>query len=135
MKKAISLALAALLCALCAGCTQPDSQTLDLYQGYGNFLKLIHLNASSAEKQERMDAFAQVLEDSQPLDKEFSLFAYYPDYCLELKKAGEAACVAIVDVNGDYIDFYYVGEDGTADPQLYRSHVTADQFRKLVHQS
>ena len=113
----------------------PDSQTLDLYQGYGNNLKLIHLNASSAEKQERMDAFAQVLEDSQPLDKDFSLFAYYPDYCLELKKTGQSSCVAVVDVNGEYIDFYYVGEDVAAKPQLYRSNVTADQFRKLVHQS
>ena len=126
MKKAFSLLLAAALCVLCAGCTQPDSQTLDLYQGYGNNLKLIHLNASSAEKQERMDAFAQVLEDSQPLD---------PDYCLELKKTGQASCVAVVDVNGEYIDFYYVGEDVAAEPQLYRSNVTADQFRKLVHQS
>lgn len=135
MKKAFSLLLAAALCVLCAGCTQPDSQTLDLYQGYGNNLKLIHLNASSAEKQERMDAFAQVLEDSQPLDKDFSLFAYYPDYCLELKKTGQASCVAVVDVNGEYIDFYYAGEDVAAEPQLYRSNVTADQFRKLVHQS
>ena len=135
MKKAFSLLLAAALCVLCAGCTQPDSQTLDLYQGYGNNLKLIHLNASSAEKQERMDAFAQVLEDSQPLDKDFSLFAYYPDYFLELKKTGQASCVAVVDVNGEYIDFYYVGEDVAAEPQLYRSNVTADQFRKLVHQS
>lgn len=135
MKKAFSLLLAAVLCVLCAGCTQPDSQTLDLYQGYGNNLKLIHLNASSAEKQERMDAFAQVLEDSQPLDKDFSLFAYYPDYCLELKKTGQASCVAVVDVNGEYIDFYYVGEDVAAEPHLYRSNVTADQFRKLVHQS
>lgn len=135
MKKAFSLLLAAALCVLCAGCTQPDSQTLDLYQSYGNNLKLIHLNASSAEKQERMDAFAQVLEDSQPLDKDFSLFAYYPDYCLELKKTGQASCVAVVDVNGEYIDFYYVGEDVAAEPQLYRSNVTADQFRKLVHQS
>lgn len=134
MKKAFCLLLAAVLCALCAGCTQPDSQTLDLCQGYGQYLKLIHLNASSAEKQQRMDAFAQVLENSDPLDKEFSLFAYYPDYLLELKNNGQTT-TAVVDVNGEFIDFYYPGETLEEPQQLYRSRVSADEFRKLVHQN
>ena len=46
-------------------------------------MKLIHLNASSGEKEERMEAFSQVLENAEPLDKSFSLFAYYPDYLLD----------------------------------------------------
>ena len=49
-KKALSLLLALGLCALCAGCTQPDALTLDLSHGYGQHTKLIHLNASSSQK-------------------------------------------------------------------------------------
>ena len=129
MKKNAALLLAAVLFLLCAGCSQPDSLTLDLFQGYGQHLKLIHLNASSGEKEERMEAFSQVLENAEPLDKSFSLFAYYPDYLLELNDNGQTT-TAYVDVNGNYIDFYYDGEE-----QLYRSNVTAAEFKKLVHQN
>ena len=129
MKKTAALLLAAVLFLLCAGCSQPDALTLDLFQGYGQHLKLIHLNASSGEKEERMEAFSQVLENAEPLDKSFSLFAYYPDYLLELNDNGQTT-TAYVDVNGNYIDFYYDGEE-----QLYRSNVTAAEFQKLVHQN
>ena len=129
MKKTAALLLAAVLSLLCAGCSQPDALTLDLFQGYGQHLKLIHLNASSGEKEERMEAFSQVLENAEPLDKSFSLFAYYPDYLLELNDNGQTT-TAYVDVNGNYIDFYYDGEE-----QLYRSNVIAAEFKKLVHQN
>ena len=129
MKRTAALLLAAVLSLLCAGCSQPDALTLDLFQGYGQHLKLIHLNASSGEKEERMEAFSQVLENAEPLDKSFSLFAYYPDYLLELNDNGQTT-TAYVDVNGNYIDFYYDGEE-----QLYRSNVTAAEFQKLVHQN
>lgn len=129
MKRTAALLLAAVLFLLCAGCSQPDALTLDLFQGYGQHLKLIHLNASSGEKEERMEAFSQVLENAEPLNKSFSLFAYYPDYLLELNDNGQTT-TAYVDVNGNYIDFYYDGEE-----QLYRSNVTAAEFQKLVHQN
>lgn len=129
MKKTAALLFVAVLFLLCAGCSQPDALTLDLFQGYGQHLKLIHLNASSGEKEERMEAFSQVLENAEPLDKSFSLFAYYPDYLLELNDNGQTT-TAYVDVNGNYIDFYYDGEE-----QLYRSNVTAAEFQKLVHQN
>ena len=128
-KKALSLLLALGLCALCAGCTQPDALTLDLSHGYGQHTKLIHLNASSSQKAQRLEGFYQVLADAEPLDKEFSLFTYYPDYLLELNRNGQTT-TAYVDVNGQYIDFYYEGEE-----QLYRSHTTAEEFRQLVHQN
>ncbi|MGI6256141.1 MAG: hypothetical protein ACOYJZ_11035 [Acutalibacter sp.] len=133
MKRLLSLLLAAMLLALCAGCSQPDSLTLDLSQGYGKHTKLIHLNASTSEKEQRLRDFYQVLEESDPLDKDFSLFAYYPDYLLELTDNGQTT-TAYVDVNGNYIDFYYPTEDG-ATPQLYRSRISAGDFRKLVHQN
>lgn len=133
MKRFLSLLLAGTLAALCAGCSQPDSLTLDLSQGYGKHTKLIHLNASTAEKEQRLRGFYQVLEDSEPLEKDFSLFAYYPDYLLELTERGQTTS-AIVDVNGDYIDFYYPTEENPA-PQLYRSRASAEDFRKLLHQN
>ena len=125
MKKVLCALLAAASLALCAGCSRPDAQTLDLLQGYGNQTKLLHLNASSSQKAQRIEGFCQVLEDAEPLDKDFSLFAYYPDYFLQINQAG----------NGDYIDFYYLGEDVAEEPQLYRSHTTAADFKKLVHQN
>ena len=93
MKRFLSLLLAGTLAALCAGCSQPDSLTLDLSQGYGKHTKLIHLNASTAEKEQRLQGFYQVLEEADPLEKDFSLFAYYPDYlfpnlCCGLPQAG-----------------------------------------------
>ena len=51
------------------------------------------------------------------------------DYLLELNRNGQTT-TAYVDVNGQYIDFYYEGEE-----QLYRSHTTAEEFRQLVHQN
>ena len=129
MKKVLCALLAAASLALCAGCSRPDAQTLDLLQGYGNQTKLLHLNASSSQKAQRIEGFCQVLEDAEPLDKEFSLFTYYPDYLLELRRNGQTT-TAYVDVNGQYIDFYYEGEE-----QLYRSHTTAEEFRQLVHQN
>ena len=134
MKRVCSLLLACVLCAFCAGCSQPDALTLDLSQGYGRHTKLIHLNASSAEKEARLQAFYQVLEEADPLEKDPSLFAYYPDYLLELTDHGTTT-TAVVDINGDFIDFYYPSEDGQEPQQLYRSHVTAPEFRKLVHQN
>ena len=135
MKKVLCALLAAASLALCAGCSRPDAQTLDLLQGYGNQTKLLHLNASSSQKAQRIEGFCQVLEDAEPLDKDFSLFAYYPDYFLQINQAGSGTVGAIVDVNGDYIDFYYLGEDVAEEPQLYRSHTTAADFKKLVHQN
>ena len=133
MKKGILLALAAL--CLLSGCAQPDSLTLDLHQGYGEHVKLLHLNASTAAKQERIEGFYAMLEDAEPLEKEFRLFSYYPDYYLRLQQDGHGTVAAVVDVNGDYVDFYYMGEDVAKEPQLYRSHMTAEEFRALVHQN
>ena len=60
-KKALSLLLALGMCALCAGCTQPDALTLDLSHGYGQHTKLIHLNASSSQKVQHLVEVLQAL--------------------------------------------------------------------------
>ena len=129
LRRIIAVLLTAGLLCFLAGCDHPDSLQLDLSRGYGERLKLIHLNASTEEKRERIEAFAAALEDAQPLDKDFSLFAYYPDYLLQII-GKDLSLTAIVDVNGDYVDFYFPDEGTT---QLYRSSMTAQEFVKLVN--
>ena len=153
MKKLLAILLAAGLLCFLTGCDHPDSLQLDLSRGYGERLKLIHLNASTEEKRERINAFAGVLIDAQPLDKDYSLFAYYPDYDLRITGKGleytldkdgvmhdvslvtgkDLSLYAIVDVNGDYVDFIIPGVTDTNRPVIYRSSMTAQDFVKLVN--
>jgi len=122
-----SLCLVAVVCML-SGCG--DASRLDLSRGYGDGLKLLHLSASSGASFQRIQAFARVLEEAEPLDKDASLFGYYPDYVLEIDMQGAGKQSAVVDVNGEYVDFYF-SQDSTA---LYRSQVGAEEFLELVHQ-
>ncbi len=130
MKRLLCILCLALLAFTCSGCSTPDSLQLDLYQGYGRQLKLIHLNASSGKNRERIEDFGAVFTDADPLDKDISLFAYYPDYKLEITPWQEGGTLSVVvDINGDYVDFHYDGSE-----ELYRSKTSAADFRKLVHQ-
>ena len=132
MKRFLAVLLAVGLLCFLAGCDNPDSLQLDLSRGYGEHLKLIHLNASTEEKRERIETFAGALTDAQPLEKDFSLFAYYPDYLLEIT-GKDLSLTAIVDVNGDYVDFYIPDDGAAGPPVLYRSTMTAEEFVKLVN--
>ena len=66
-------------------------------------------------------------EGAQPLDKDITLFAYYPDYRLEIRREGQST-QALVDLNGAFLDFHYVGQD-----QVYRSAMTAEEFKAMLH--
>ncbi len=153
MRKLLSALLACLLLCGLGGCSSPNSLQMDLYQGYGKHTKLIHLNASSGENRNRMESFAQTLTSAQPLEKEFSMFAYYPDYQLELAgkelvvSDGEtsgfsirdvsgqngATLTVVIDLNGDYVDFYFPGPAPEASQTIYRSEMESAEFKKLVH--
>jgi len=152
MKKLLCAVLAAcMIICLFSGCDTPNSLQMDLFQGYGRELKLIHLNASSGEKRERMEAFAQALADSQPVDKDISMFAYYPDYRLVISgkalaseeggagftvadaEGRDSSITAVIDLNGDFVDFYFPGPDPEQSDTVYRSKMTAKEFRILVH--
>lgn len=153
MKKAICTLLVFSMLFLLSGCGKPDSLQMELSQGYGDEIKLIHLNASTAEKQERMEAFARMLSEAQPLEKDLSLFAYYPDYRLEITGMAlnfqtddkgvmsdisyttgpDCSITAIVDVNGDVIDFYFPGPSPRESGVIYRSTLSASEFMKLVN--
>ncbi len=152
MKKPLLLLFACLFLSLMIGCDSPDTLKMDLYQGYGKQIKLIHLNASNEENRERMEAFAQALADAEPLEKDMSMFAYYPDYKLELsgKKLtvngtgftledvpgrDGVSLTAIVDLNGDFVDFCFPGPVPEQSGIIYRSAMPAEDFKKLVHQT
>lgn len=152
-KRILSFSLCLLLLLGLAGCAAPDSLKLDLYQGYGRELRLIHLNASTQENSERIDAFAQALTGAKALEKDRSLFAYYPDFRLEIKgkslsydvspegvlenvsvkdeKSG--SITAVIDKNGDFVDFYFPGPAPEASDMIYRSPLTAEELLILVH--
>ena len=108
MKKLLfSLCLFSLLLLL-SGCE--SASRLNLSQGYGNGLKLVHLSAGSGETYQRITDFQAALENSTPLEK-------------------DPALQAVVDINGDFVDFYYVGQEDT----LYRAQASAEEFLALVH--
>lgn len=153
MKRSISLLCCCALLLGLVGCAAPDSLKLDLYQGYGRELRLIHLNASNEENSRRIDAFAQALVGAQALEKDPSLFAYYPDFRLEIKgKAlsydvtadgvlegvsvedrADGTITAVIDKNGDFVDFYFPGPEPEASDVIYRSPLTAEELILLVH--
>lgn len=119
---------ACLLLLTLAGCSRPNDFQMNLYQGFGAGQKLLHINGSTEAKRQRMEAFLSATQDAQPLDKDISLFAYYPDYLLEITREGVTSR-AVIDINGNYVDFYYPDET-----QLYRSRMTASEFYLLVNQ-
>lgn len=130
MKKTLlSLLLAALLILPLSSCSSPDHWQLDLSQGCGTGMKLLHLNASTQARRQRLRNFEALLENARPLDKDPSLFAFYPDYLLEITHDGKKTSV-VLDVNMEYLDFYYPEDEGT----LYRSSYTAADLRGLIHQ-
>lgn len=160
MKKLLSFLLACALLCMLPGCgASPDSLQMNLFQGYGTHKKLIHLNASNEKNRERIEAFAQALADAKPLEKDFSMFAYYPDFRVEISgkalvpEGGDAegdapgftlsdvpvgdgpAITAIVDINGDFVEFYFPDSDAAQGGAIYRSGMTAAEFKKLVHQA
>ena len=88
MKKRMLLLLVTACAVLLAGCSSPNSLQIDLFHGYGAQLKLLHLNASHSERETRIRSFAQVLAESEPLEKDIALVAYYPDYRLDSEAHG-----------------------------------------------
>lgn len=127
MKKILCAFLALWLTLSLSACAAPDSLQLDLSQGCGLELKLLHLNASTGERRQRIEEFAAVWEGAQALEKDISLFAYYPDYRLEIRRDGQFTA-ALVDLNGAFLDFHYEGQD-----QVYRAAMSAQDFKDMLH--
>lgn len=124
MKRLLSFLLLALALG---GCSVPNSLQLDLYQGFGQNMKLLHLNASNQKNRQRIEEFASIVEGAKPLEKDIGLFAYYPDYILEITRNGQKESV-VLDINGEFLDFYYPNQQ-----VVYRSSMTVADFKKLLH--
>lgn len=124
MKKLLPALLFALLLT---GCSVPNSLQLDLSQGFGQNMKLLHLNASNEKNRQRIEEFASIVDGAQPLEKNISFFAYYPDYILEITRNGRTDSV-VLDINGEFLDFHYPDQQ-----VIYRSAMTAADFKKLLH--
>lgn len=134
MKKLLCVLLFCILALQFSGCSStPNSLQMDLSRGYGEHLKLLHLNASTSGKRERIQAFSHVILEAEPLDKPLSMFAYYPDYLLEITPWEGGQLTVVVDINGDYVDFYYPGPNPERSSTIYRSHTSAADFKKLIH--
>lgn len=151
MKRYLTGLLCGLLLLSCTACTAPDDLKLDLYQGYHRELHLLHWNANSDENAERIETFAKMFEGAVALEKDISLFAYYPDYRLVVRgkslsyEVGEDGTLqniqvnddengiitAVVDLNGDYVDFYL--PDSETPDTIYRSPFTTTMLTLLVH--
>ncbi len=129
MKRILCAISALIILTALPGCTAPDSLQLDVSQGYGLHTKLLHLNAGTQKSRQRIEAFAALTEDALPLDKDISLFAYYPDLTCTVTRDGQPGPTAVVDINGDYVDFHFEGEE-----QLYRSKMSPEDLKKLLHQ-
>lgn len=128
MRKAFCGLCLFILISLLSGCT--TASHLNLSQGYGEGLKLVHLSAGSGDSYQRIMDFYTALQDPTPLEKDPSLFGYYPDYLLEIDIPGESETLrVVVDINGDFVDFHYAEQEDT----LYRAHTSADEFLSLVH--
>ena len=134
MKKSRCVLLFCIMVLQLSGCSStPNSLQMDLSRGYGEHLKLLHLNASTSEKRERIQAFSRVILEAEPLDKSLSMFAYYPDYLLEITPWEGGKLTVIVDINGEYVDFYYPGPNPEGSGTIYRSNTSAAEFKRLIH--
>ena len=107
---------------------------MDLSRGYGEQLKLLHLNASTGENLQLMEDFGGAIQDAEPLDRDIRLFAYYPDYLLELTGQEEGQTVtALIDINGEFVDFIYPGPLPGGRPGDLPLFLSAEEFLDLVN--
>lgn len=128
MKKLLFTLCLFLLASLLSGCE--NASRLDLSRGYGEHLRLVHLSRGAGEDYQRIVDFHNALQDPQTLEKDISLFSYYPDYLLEIDAADPSLSLSVViDINGNHVDFYYTGQEET----IYRAKVSAEEFLALVH--
>lgn len=134
MKKMLCALLLCLMLLPLAGCGEkPNSMQLDVYRGADAQLKLLHLNISSTDKKERIEAFAKAIRNAEPIEKPMSLFAYYPDYTIEITPWEGGKLTVVVDVNGDWVDFYYPGPNPESSDTIYRSKMSAKEFNLLIN--
>ena len=135
MKKLLTLITAVIMAISLSACGTPDEFQLDIYKGVQAELKLMHLNASTSQKKWQIDGIAEALRNAEAIEKDVSLFGYYPDFTVEvtLPDSPDQILRAVVDLNGDWVEFYYLEDSAITGDGLYRSKVSAEDFLAYIH--
>lgn len=122
------------LALLFASCGVPNNRQMDIYLGKTAELKLLHLNASSQRRIAQMDGVELAINDSFATDKPMELFAFYPDYTIVIDNKEKAMQTRVVlDINFDKVEFYNIDADGNTDGIIYRSSMSATDFKTHIH--
>lgn len=135
MKKLLTLMTAAIMAISFTACDTPNEYQMDIYKGVQAELKLLHLNASNSQKKWQIEGIAQALRDAEAIEKDVSLFGYYPDFTVEvtLPDHPDQMIRAVVDLNGEWVEFYYLENSAITGAGLYRSKVSAEDFLAYIH--
>lgn len=135
MKRLLPLITAAIMAVSFTACDIPDDFQMDIYKGVQAELKILHLNASNSQKKWQIEGIAGALRDAEAIEKNISLFAYYPDFTVEVTSPENPAKTirAVVDINGEWVEFYYLENSAITDEGLYRSNVSAEDFLAFIH--
>gem|GEM_PF-1383343 len=135
MKKLLPLITAAIMVISFTACETPDDFQLDIYKGAQAELKLLHLNANGSQKKWQIEGIAGALRDAEAIEKDISLFGYYPDFTVEVTSPENPAETirAVVDINGEWVEFYYMENSAITGEGLYRSKVSAEDFLAFIH--
>ncbi len=133
MKK-ICLLIIALLLTL-AGCgTKPSDMQMDVYNGNSKDLKLLHVKANDEAKVNQMSGILSAIENAEASDKPMELFAFYPDYTIEISPMGSDEVITVVlDVTSEYVQFYYPGPNPEASDVVYISELSSQEFMDYIN--
>lgn len=137
------LLILAMLMSLCfSACSAPDYLQMDVYMGSGEELKLLHINASSEEKIAQIEGIRRAITEAEATEKTVDMMGFYPDYRVVIQEKDKETISAVVDINGDYVEFYFLDpevDSGTGekanenDAMVYRSKVTALEFEFFIN--
>lgn len=136
MKKVLCIISMLIFSLICGACTVPDDMQMDVYLGAAKDLKLLHVNASSSNKEKQIQKIYEALTDAEPTDKPIELFAFYPDYTIEvddLEAANDQRISVVLDINHDRLEFYYIGDDAENPVVIYRSNMSVEEFKSYMH--
>lgn len=123
-----------MLLALVACGEKPSDMYMDIYNGNSRELKLLHVKANDATRIGQIEGILSAIEDAEEIDKPMDLFGYYPDYLIDICPRGtEEILTVVVDLNGDYVEFYYPGPNPEPSEVVYRSSITAEEFSNFIN--
>lgn len=118
-----------------AACQSPDDLQLDIYKGTAAELKLLHLNASNAARKNIIEGITRAITEAEATDKPMELLGFYPDYTISVTAPEDLQkqLTVVLDLNGEWVEFYYPGPYPQQDGIVYRSKMPATEFFELLN--